>query len=1315
MNKTVRIVAALLFVFTCIFCMKSASTVKAEEVKYKLWVGEVQVTSANKDNIPGIVGGKASYDPVNHVLRFSGNVTGVQKTYMYNPNFDRDALIYFKEGDLTIKGKFTPADSAVYTAIYVDDGILTIDDSDTYIDIFGKSGAFYSCGFVLNSGSVRARSDDDSVITSYGDIVINDGSLLAVIDFSNTYRSPIYLNEDFYLNGGNVAINYGEYGIYSEYGHFYLNGGSLTSDKTLYAGSGIDIDPKLIILPQGSLLSLDGTKIVDNFFKDAKNISIQSASSVTYPLWVGKHQVTAANKDNIPVSGGTASYNPVAKTLTLNNVTGVDGLKENPDKTNHPNMQCLIYSEVENLTIKGSCNINEYSSTTAIFSSKDIDFNGNFKIRTSNSNSLECISSDGSIQFSGGQSCIDTPYGDAAVFCKNDFYIVDGNIECLGKYYGIHTNGSCYFDGGYIIAHTYDSSSFANAVFADQMIIIDSKVSILYPSDGKVTSNSELNYFYKDYESNRLKYVEVGEALQNYDLYVMDTQVTNRNRFDIYDFDGGTVSYNPYSNTLFFDNVNCDSSASKSAIVQSNIQDLRITGNATIDCQNCTYGFYSYKDIIISGIFDITVDNSAIYAVKVTFESGETHFRTDFYLGICIDANSIKVIDGEHSFSSPHYAIYSFGLELEDGIKILEPSDGVFDSSQNSIVSSGSPVSEVTIGPEKYNLKVGGVQITSKNCNAIPGVYGGTASYDPVTKTLYWSNTCKLKNTSTYALIDSDDDLTISGGMVLNDNKAHYGIVCNKLTINGLIRVKADTYGVFANGDIEIKPGTYAYLIGTATNASNGTGIRTKKNIFICEEGNIRGIGRETGIYVDGSINMDSANYIDGEGDKFGIRVVNDFKIACEVEARSSGEAISVGGTVSIDPNYGIIRGSYYDKVASATHLSDDKKKFLTADDIVAKQVEINYLYLVYVGGKKITSESKDNILGLASGKGSYKPADKTLYLEDAVINDVWYSCIDSLIDLKVVTKGDCKIINTTSSIGIYITGILTVDGSLYIEMKDGQAITANDFELSDGYEILIPEGGKFDKTQETIVDKDGNPAKIVKIGKKAEATPTPGSTPTPGTTPEPGTVSPGNTIEDVEAVILALPNDDDPAGSDFATLQAKASKVTKNSIKLTWKKVAGAKSYYIYGNKCGVKNKYKRIKVVSKTTFTQKKLKKGTYYKYLIVAVDKDGKVLSTSKTIHAATLGGKVGNAKSITTKAKKNKVTLKKGKTFKLKAKQKAASKKLKVKKHRAIQYESTNPAVATVNSSGKIKAVGKGKCDIYVYAQNGITKKIKVTVK
>ena len=115
------------------------------------------------------------------------------------------------------------------------------------------------------------------------------------------------------------------------------------------------------------------------------------------------------------------------------------------------------------------------------------------------------------------------------------------------------------------------------------------------------------------------------------------------------------------------------------------------------------------------------------------------------------------------------------------------------------------------------------------------------------------------------------------------------------------------------------------------------------------------------------------------------------------------------------------------------------------------------------------------------------------------------------------------------------------------------------------------------------------------------------------------------------------------------------------------------------------------------------------------IVALDKNNNVLTTSKIVYIATLGGKYTNIKSLTTKAKKDKVTIKKGKTFKLGVKVKKASLKLKTKNYRKTAYETSNKKIATVTSKGVIKAKKKGTCYVYVYTQNGIFKKIKVTVK
>ena len=250
----------------------------------------------------------------------------------------------------------------------------------------------------------------------------------------------------------------------------------------------------------------------------------------------------------------------------------------------------------------------------------------------------------------------------------------------------------------------------------------------------------------------------------------------------------------------------------------------------------------------------------------------------------------------------------------------------------------------------------------------------------------------------------------------------------------------------------------------------------------------------------------------------------------------------------------------------------------------------------------------------------------------------------------------------------------------------------------------------------------------VYSFGKaEPKPTPTPTPTPTPEPTPTAPSVSPdgiaaeGTELASLDEAILAKEDDKDLPGAVYGQLQAKASKTAKKSVTLKWNTIEGADGYVIYGNKCGNANKYEKIKELTadKKSFTQKKLKKGTYYKYLVVAYKNvDGKqlVVSTSKTIHAATTGGKVGNAKSITIKnlASKKK-TLKVGKKFTLKTKQVPKDAALKIKNHRKISYESSDKAVATVSSKGKIKAVAPGTCYIYVYAQNGVSTKVKIKVK
>ncbi len=207
-------------------------------------------------------------------------------------------------------------------------------------------------------------------------------------------------------------------------------------------------------------------------------------------------------------------------------------------------------------------------------------------------------------------------------------------------------------------------------------------------------------------------------------------------------------------------------------------------------------------------------------------------------------------------------------------------------------------------------------------------------------------------------------------------------------------------------------------------------------------------------------------------------------------------------------------------------------------------------------------------------------------------------------------------------------------------------------------------------------------------------------------------------TAATVEKRVLAMKSDKDVAGSTFAILQARASKTAKTSVTLKWTKVKSATRYVVYGNKCGKKNRYVKLKTVkaTKASFKHKKLKGKTYYKYIVVAVGSANgteAALATSKTVHAATKGSS-GKANPTKVKLNKKRLSLKRGKSSKVKASQ-LKKRGAKVSAHRKVAFESSDPSVATVSSKGKVTAKGKGTAHVFAYAQNGVFAKVKVTVR
>ena len=189
-------------------------------------------------------------------------------------------------------------------------------------------------------------------------------------------------------------------------------------------------------------------------------------------------------------------------------------------------------------------------------------------------------------------------------------------------------------------------------------------------------------------------------------------------------------------------------------------------------------------------------------------------------------------------------------------------------------------------------------------------------------------------------------------------------------------------------------------------------------------------------------------------------------------------------------------------------------------------------------------------------------------------------------------------------------------------------------------------------------------------------------------------------------------------------TLLSKITAKGKSSLVLTWSKVKGADGYDVFFSKCGTNISPKKVKTIkgNKTfKWTKKGLKAKKGYKAFVKAYTiKNGKksYVRTGPMVHAYTSGGtsKYTNAKRVT--VKKASVSLKAGKTYKIKANvvKLQKGKKLVPTSHAPkLRYVSSNKKIATVSKTGKITAKAKGSCKVYVIAVNGASKAVSVTVQ
>ena len=182
------------------------------------------------------------------------------------------------------------------------------------------------------------------------------------------------------------------------------------------------------------------------------------------------------------------------------------------------------------------------------------------------------------------------------------------------------------------------------------------------------------------------------------------------------------------------------------------------------------------------------------------------------------------------------------------------------------------------------------------------------------------------------------------------------------------------------------------------------------------------------------------------------------------------------------------------------------------------------------------------------------------------------------------------------------------------------------------------------------------------------------------------------------------------------AQITGKGAQTTDGQIKISWIKADGADGYRIYASVCDGESNYKLIKDTKDLTGAIKNLNNKKSYKFYVVAYKNvDGKKVRICKSMiyHVVLSDSKYTNVKAI--KVAKTSYTLNVGDKQKLNAKSVKQEKNKKLLTHaQEFRYSSSDTTVATVSKTGEITAKQSGSCIIYVVANNGVMKKIKVDV-
>ena len=349
-------------------------------VKYNVWVGGTQVTSANKDNVLNDANATVKYTPADGETAQKLTLNGMSIT-----NTSQIGITASNDLTIALSGENEISSSA--HAIEMTSGTLTITGPGS-LKASSDSGqtTVYTKGNVTINGGAKITATNKS--DGNGDVFdLGDSENKHTLTITGTGTQVIAQKTE----GSAVAIN-------------HISTLTVNGDATLTAQSnGTAISCDTFTRGVGYTVNVDAT----NYNGSGATASYQDSSRTTYKyvkaepgnttptpvisygVWIGSTELTSANTTSI--SG--VSYEPTTQTLTLTDAT-ITGAP-NRQYTSKIKDACGIYSK-HDLTIK-------LTDTNTVRGSTETQDNGNYGIFVSGRLTFTSDSA-GSLTVSGGTS-----------------------------------------------------------------------------------------------------------------------------------------------------------------------------------------------------------------------------------------------------------------------------------------------------------------------------------------------------------------------------------------------------------------------------------------------------------------------------------------------------------------------------------------------------------------------------------------------------------------------------------------------------------------------------------------------------------------------------------------------------------------------------------------------------------------------------------------------------------------------------------------------------------------------------------------------